>query len=156
MSQFTRWNPVATRYQQTKLDWIETNLMNNDTGYGEHCFGSNAQPEKDFRGRGMIHLTHYETYRRCASAIGQPIDSQPELVESNNRVIIETALWFWKDNKIGAIANNHANDGDAGVTNVTRPINSGLAGLTDRQKYKREISAIFDQMFLANHAGCRG
>jgi predicted chitinase len=102
----------------------------------------------------MIHLTHYATYLKCAQAIGQPIDSQPELVESNPRVIIETALWFWKDKKIDTIANNHANDGDAGVANVTRPINSALKGLDSRQKYKREISTVFDQLYPTT--GCRG
>jgi len=128
--------------------------MNNDAGYGEHCYGTNEHPGKDYRGRGLLHLTHYETYQKCASAIGQPIDSQPELVENNNRVIIETGLWFWKNNNIGVIANNPENDGDVGVKKVTSPINPGLKGIVDRQEFKREISAVFDQLYAST--GCRG
>jgi predicted chitinase len=141
---------------QDKITWIQNNIVNNDRAYGEHLYGRNELLGKDFRGRGLLHLTHYDTYVRCARAIGQPIDTQPELVESNPRVIIETGLWFWNDRNIAAIANNRANDGNAGVRNVTRPINSALDGLVERQQYKREISTVFDQIFLVNHTGCRG
>jgi predicted chitinase len=136
-----------------KIAWVEAHLMNNDAGYGEHCYGTSAQPGKDFRGRGMIHLTHYETYHKCAQAIGQPIDSQPELVETDPRIIIETALWFWKNNNIAAIANNHANDGDAGVANVTRPINSGLKGLADRRGSKGKFRPYLTNCMLLRSVG---
>ncbi|KVL90914.1 hypothetical protein [Burkholderia stagnalis] len=76
--------------KEKKIEWVQDNLIANDVAYGEHCFGANEQPGKDFRGRGLLHLTHYETYKRCAEVIDYPIDSQPELVENNPRVIIET------------------------------------------------------------------
>jgi predicted chitinase len=142
--------------RQDKITWIQNNIVNNDRAYGEHLYGRNEVPEKDFRGRGLLHLTHYDTYVRCARAIEQPIDTQPELVESDPRVIIETGLWFWKDRNIAAIANNPANDGNEGVKKVTKPINTGLDGLANRQRFKREISVVFDQVFLANHTGCKG
>ncbi|KUY84500.1 glycoside hydrolase family 19 protein [Burkholderia sp. RF4-BP95] len=130
-----------------KIAWIQNNLIANDVAYGEHCFGSNEQPGKDFRGRGLLHLTHYETYRRCAQATGHLIDSQPELVENNPIAIIETGLWFWRDRRIGSIADNPAVVGDDGVKKVTRPINPGYKGLSERQQFKREISSIFNQDF---------
>ncbi|MGF6853906.1 glycoside hydrolase family 19 protein [Paraburkholderia sp. CI3] len=134
-----------------KIAWIQNHLIANDAAYGEHCFGSNEQPGKDFRGRGLLHLTHYETYKRCAHAIGYPTDSQPELVENNPRVIIETGLWFWSDRGIGSIADNPTTLGDEGVKKVTHPINPGYKGISERQQFKREISAIFDQDFSS---GC--
>ncbi|OMG75429.1 glycoside hydrolase family 19 protein [Burkholderia ubonensis] len=136
---------------KAKIAWIQSHLIANDVAYGEHCFGANEQPGKDFRGRGLLHLTHYKTYKRCAKAIDYPIDSQPELVENNHRVIIETGLWFWMANGIGAIADNPATIGDEGVKKVTHPINPGYKGLSERQQFKREISVIFNEDFSS---GC--
>ncbi|RKT13442.1 putative chitinase [Paraburkholderia sp. RAU2J] len=134
-----------------KIAWIQNHLIANDPAYGEHCFGTNEQPGKDFRGRGLLQLTWYDTYKSCAQAIGYPIDSQPELVENNPRVIIETGLWFWRDRGIGSIADNPATIGDEGVKMVTHPINSAYKGLPERQQFHREISTIFDQDFSS---GC--
>ncbi|MCC8392452.1 glycoside hydrolase family 19 protein [Paraburkholderia sp. MMS20-SJTR3] len=135
----------------TKIVWIQKHLIANDAAYGEHCFGAKEQPGKDFRGRGLLHLTHYETYKRCAQAIGYPIDRQPELVENNHRIVNESGLWFWRDRALGAIADNPTNLGDEGVKKITHPINPGLKGLPERQQFKREISAMFNQDFSS---GC--
>ncbi|NTZ04623.1 glycoside hydrolase family 19 protein [Burkholderia metallica] len=134
-----------------KIAWIQDHLVANDAAYGEHSFGASEQPGKDFRGRGLLHLTHYGTYKRCAQAIGHPIDSQPELVENDPKVIIETGLWFWSDRGIGLIADNPTTLGDEGVKKVTHPINPGHKGLSERQQFKREISIIFNQDFSS---GC--
>ncbi|CAI8965847.1 putative chitinase [Pseudomonas sp. IT-P258] len=132
---------------EEKLNWIDEHLIGNDAAYGLHCYGNAEQPGKDFRGRGLIHLTHYETYKKCARDTGLPIDSNPELMEKDFAVAIETALWFWKVSRIAAIAEDPSLNGDVGVTAVTRPINIGLAGLPDRQKYKREITKKFNAHF---------
>ncbi|HDR9000088.1 TPA: lytic transglycosylase domain-containing protein [Burkholderia vietnamiensis] len=134
-----------------KIKWIQDHLVANDAAYAEHCFGTNEQPGKDFRGRGLLQLTFYETYRRCAKATGYPIDSQPELVESNNRIIIETSLWYWSSHGIGAIADDPATRGDSGVRKVTYPINTDYKAIDERQQFHREISAVFNQDFSS---GC--
>ncbi|MGN7982149.1 glycoside hydrolase family 19 protein [Burkholderia sp. 22313] len=142
---------ISFSSRKEKIAWIQNHLIANDAAYGEHCFGTSEQPGKDFRGRGLLHLTHYGTYKDCAQAIGYPIDSQPELVENDPKVIIETGLWFWSGKGIGAIADNPATIGDEGVSKVTRLINPGYKGLSERQQFKREISIIFDRDFLS---GC--
>jgi predicted chitinase len=132
---------------EEKLSWIDEHLIGNDAAYGLHCYGNAEQPGRDFRGRGLIHLTHYETYKKCARDTGLPIDSNPELLEKDFVVAIETALWFWKVRRIATIAEDSFLSGDVSVTAVTRPINIGLAGLSDRQKYKREITKKFNVHF---------
>jgi len=134
-----------------KIAWIQNHLIANDPAHGEHCFGTNEQPGKDFRGRGLLQLTFYETYKRCAKAIGYPIDSQPELVENDPKVIIESSLWYWGDRSIGAIADDTATLGNDRVRKVTYPINSAYKALTERQQFHREISSAFNQTFLS---GC--
>ncbi|MEF9672987.1 glycoside hydrolase family 19 protein [Pseudomonas sp. PCH446] len=130
-----------------KLSWIDEHLLGNDAAYGLHCYGRSEHPGKDFRGRGLIHLTHYETYKKCARETGLAIDSNPELLEDNFAVAIETALWFWKGRNIAAIAEDAALSGDAAVRAVTHPINRGLVGLSERQQYKQEITSIFHRHF---------
>lgn len=78
-------------------------------------------------------------------------NSNSALLENDCAVAIETALWFWKGMKIAAIAEDSYLSGDVAVGAVTRPINAGLAGLSDRQKYKREITPIFKYHFSS---GC--
>ncbi|WP_244098953.1 glycoside hydrolase family 19 protein [Burkholderia ambifaria] len=134
-----------------KIAWIQDHLVANDAAYGEHCFGADEQPGKDFRGRGLLQLTFYESYQRCAKAIGYPVDSQPELVSTNNRVIIESGLWYWSSTGIGAIADDPATRGDEGVAKVTKPINTKCMALTERQQFHREISSVFNQDFSS---GC--
>ncbi len=130
-----------------KLKWIDEYLIGNDEAYGVHCYGNSEQPGKDFRGRGLIHLTHYEAYKKCAKETGLAVDSNPELLENDFAVAIETALWFWKSRNIAAIAENSSLFGDSAVAAVTRPINTGLAGLSERQQYKRDITPIFYRHF---------
>ncbi|WP_269508465.1 glycoside hydrolase family 19 protein [Burkholderia sp. IMCC1007] len=134
-----------------KIKWIHDNLVANDAAYAEHCFGTNEQPGKDFRGRGLLQLTFYGAYQKCARAIGYPIDSQPELVESDNRVIIESGLWYWHSRGIGAIADDPATRGEEGVRKVTKPINTACKALDERQHFHREISLVFNKYFSS---GC--
>ncbi|WP_175882878.1 glycoside hydrolase family 19 protein [Burkholderia sp. BCC0044] len=147
---FARKN-IKFSSQDEKIKWIQDHLVANDAAYAEHCFGTNDQPGKDFRGRGLLQLTFYETYQRCAKAICYPVDSQPELVEANNHVIIESSLWYWHSTGIGAIADDPATRGDEGVRSVTKPINSGYKALDERQQYHREISLEFNKDFSS---GC--
>jgi predicted chitinase len=140
-----------------KYVWCDTHLIENDAGYAEHCYGSNLHPGKNYRGRGLLHLTHFDHYEKAAQATGFPVDSQPELVESDMRVIIETGLWFWNwkslptIGKIQDIANNPgnpANAGNAGVRLITKLVTgSETQALAERQLYKRQISPIFNEMF---------
>ncbi|MEK6351166.1 MAG: glycoside hydrolase family 19 protein [Burkholderia cenocepacia] len=147
---FARKN-IKFSSQDEKIKWIQDHLVANDAAYAEHCFGTNDQPGKDFRGRGLLQLTFYETYQRCAKAIGYPVDSQPELVEANNHVVIESSLWYWHSTGIGAIADDPATRGEEGVRSVTKPINSGYKALDERQQYHREISLEFNKDFSS---GC--
>ncbi|WP_052960578.1 glycoside hydrolase family 19 protein [Pseudomonas fluorescens] len=136
---------------EEKLRWIDEHLIGNDAAYGLHCYGNSEQPGKDYRGRGLIHLTHYDTYKKFANETGIAVDRNPELLENDFAVAIETSLWFWKSRNIAAIADNVSLVGDAAVTAVTRPINAGFAGLSERQQYKREITSIFNNHF---NSGC--
>ena len=130
-----------------KLQYIEDHLLKNDAGYGEHSFGSNEYPGNDYRGRGLLHLTHYSNYHACALAIGKPIDADPTLVQSDISVIVETGLWFWKTNNLKIHAENAALTEDEAVTKITKIINGGDKGLPERKQFKREITEAFIELY---------
>ena len=85
--------------------------------------------------------------KKCAKETGLKIDVMPELLESDFAVAIETALWFWQGKNIALIAEDTSLSESAAVIAVTRPINVGLAGLPERQQYKRDITPIFFHHF---------
>lgn len=144
-SGFTRLGMNLTRAE--KIVYVDQHLIANDAGYGKHSFGSSLYPNNDYRGRGLLHLTHYSNYLACATEIGIGVDANPTLVESDTRVIIETGLWYWKANSIGAVADNSRLSMDAKVRAVTAKINTGLKALEERVTFTKDISAIFKAEF---------
>lgn len=144
---FARLGMVLTREQ--KLDYIDRHLIANDPAYGKHSFGSDLYPNNDYRGRGLLHLTHYANYRACALGIGVDIDVHPNRAQDDMRVAIESGLWFWKENHIGALADS-ASDMVANVRSVTRVINSGLKELDRRERFTKDIA----EKFKAELGGC--
>lgn len=129
-----------------KIDYIRRHLLNNDAGYGEHAFGSNELPGNDYRGRGLLHLTHAENYRLCAIATGLNIYSNPELVESDMPSIVLSGFWFWNSKKLGSIADSNVSNLDK-VKKITKIINPGLKGLEERVEFTEEARKLHVRLF---------
>lgn len=137
---FVRKGLILSR--EEKMDYIKRHLLNNDAGYGEHAFGSNEFPGKDYRGRGLLHLTHAENYRLCALATGLNVYANPELVENNMSAIIESGFWFWNSNKLGLIADKKLGSLDK-IKEITKIINPGMKGLEERIKFTAEARELY-------------
>lgn len=85
-----------------------------------------------FRGRGPIQLTGRDNYTRCADATGLPLVERPDCLASNPECGAMAAAWYWRE-RVSAST----------VTGITRQINGGLNGLSDReQRYRRIIRHI--------------
>lgn len=87
------------------------------------------------RGRGYIQLTGHDNYAAFAKSIGMSIDDVIEYLDTVEGAL-ESALWFWKANKLNDLADN--ND----IKNMTKRINGGFNGLEDRTKHWKEILEI--------------
>ncbi|WP_277395741.1 glycoside hydrolase family 19 protein, partial [Aggregatibacter actinomycetemcomitans] len=136
--------------REQKLEYIDKNLLGNDKAYGEHCYGVAKYPNNDYRGRGFIHLTHYETYEKCSKYIPFNIEKNPTLLETNYTAAIESALWFWNIyNKIGNIADSDNKDlsNDNVMRELTKIVNRGLDGYANRVSYKSNIKRIFFEIY---------
>ncbi len=94
-------------------------------------------PERDgdgkrFRGRGPIQITGRGNYRRftrwarAMNAAAPDFEADPDAVLTNPWEGL-AAIWFWSTHNLNALAD--ANDIEA----ITRAINGGVNGLTDRK-----------------------
>jgi len=87
-----------------------------------------------FRGRGLVQVTGRANYRECGMAIGHDLEQEPSLLELRSTGAASTA-WYWRKHKLTGF------NGD--VLRVTRAINGGTNGLTDRQtRYERALSVL--------------
>jgi putative chitinase len=84
-----------------------------------------------FRGRGYIQLTCKNNYAGFSRYIGEDTVANPDLVAT--KYPLASAAFYFDSNKIWPICDR--GDSAEVVTAVTKPINKGLVGLSDRIKY---------------------
>lgn len=54
-----------------------------------------------YRGRGLIQLTGRNNYERFSDWLNDPeVLSNPDKIMSSNKLIVLTAIWFWKENNL--------------------------------------------------------
>lgn len=81
-----------------------------------------------YKGRGPIQITGRSNYEACGKALGLDLLNNPKLLtlpENGTR----SAVWFWNRNNLSQLA-----DKDWFKT-ITRRINGGYNGLSDRRNY---------------------
>jgi putative chitinase len=109
---------------------IANRVYANRMGNGPEASGDGWR----FRGRGLIQLTGRDNYRACGRALGVDLEAAPELLVTD-RLAALSAAWFWRVNKLSDLCPD--------VRAVTRRINGGLHGLTDRERrYERALRVL--------------
>ena len=89
-----------------------------------------------YRGRGLIQLTGKNNYTQFSKDIGKPIEEAIIYMETKPGAV-HAALWFWDVNKLATLSDI------ATVDMITRKVNGGLNGYTDRlAKYKLVLDHI--------------
>lgn len=97
--------------------WGERNLGNIDVNDGW-----------EYRGRGAKQITGRYNYGQCGKALKLPLVEQPELLEQPEYAVL-SAAWYFETNTTGV-----------DIVSVTRQINGGTNGLSDRAKrYERVL-----------------
>jgi putative chitinase len=91
-----------------------------------------------FRGRGCIQLTGKDNYVAFGKSINENIATNPDLVATKYPLL--SAAWFFHKNGLHKIADGGATD--AVVTSVTKRVNGGTIGLSDRIKHFKEYYAL--------------
>jgi len=91
-----------------------------------------------FHGRGFIQLTGRDNYTKFTKFIGEDCVSNPDLVAS--KYALASAAFFFDSNKLWSICDKGADE--ATVTAVTKRVNGGTIGLSDRLKHFKEYYAL--------------
>jgi putative chitinase len=91
-----------------------------------------------FRGRGFLQLTGKDNYTKFGKFIGEDTVSNPDLVAT--KYPLSSAAFFFDSNKLWAICDKGADD--ATVTAVTKRVNGGTIGISDRIKHFKEYFAL--------------
>ena len=87
-----------------------------------------------YRGRGYIQLTGKDNYKAFDATVTENILEQPDLVATKYPLL--SAAWFWNKNGLNTLADGGASD--AIVTSITKRVNGGTIGLSDRIKHFKE------------------
>ena len=118
--------PIAnpTPYAR-KPEMIANVVYANRMGNGDTASGEGYK----YRGRGPIQLTGKDNYTNFSKAMGVDAVTNPDLVSTDKKVALMSAIWFWNKNKL----NVHADKGD--IKAMTKIINGGFIGLEDRIKH---------------------
>jgi len=81
-----------------------------------------------FKGRGIFQLTGRHNYTKMSKKLGVDLVENPKLAQRPD-ISLKTACHYWDSRKI-----NHPADRDD-IRTVTKKINGGTNGLSDRQHY---------------------
>lgn len=75
----------------------EVGCQNN--GCPQYCDPNNAQypcaPGKTYHGRGAIQLSWNYNYGQAGDALGVDLLADPDLVKTDSKLAVQTAMWFW-------------------------------------------------------------
>uniref|UniRef100_UPI00339D9E23 glycoside hydrolase family 19 protein n=1 Tax=Cupriavidus necator TaxID=106590 RepID=UPI00339D9E23 len=119
--------------------YTKAHLVNNDSELGVVLFGDDAYPNRDYRGRGLLHLTWLASYSEYKQATGLDIISNPALVESNWHATTDSSAWFWSSRRINPLADANNPKG------VTKIINPALKDLERRKAAARRAFEIINK-----------
>ena len=102
-------------------------------------YGNGDESSKDgwkYRGRGLCHLTFKDNYKAFAKDTGIDVVQHPEFLEEIYYAVY-VGCWYWKSRNINIPA--EAND----FTKVTKLINGGVNGLSERLDWLNKARSIF-------------
>ena len=103
---------------------IANRVYANRMGNGDENSGDGYK----FRGRGYIQLTGKNNYSAFSKFIGEDCVQNPDLV--SQKYALESAIWFFFENKIFTLCKDLSDDS---IKKVTKKINGGLNGFSDRK-----------------------
>jgi putative chitinase len=124
-------NDLARRLERKPQD-IGNSVYSNRMGNG----GPETNDGFNFRGRGFIQLTGKDNYRDFGRLLNEDIVSRPYRVA--NEYPLLSAAWFFHRNNINTISDR--GDSNAVVEQVTKRVNGGTIGLSDRLKYFKKYN----------------
>ncbi len=126
------WGPTPAQLRYEPPSDLAQRLGNSEPGDG-----------KRFKGRGPIQITGRFNYAKFGKLLGRDLLAEPALA-AGPELAFATAGLFWQANGLNELA-----DAEDFLT-ITRRINGGTNGLTDRQMYYARAKATLATGFVAD------
>ncbi len=123
----------AVPYER-KPDKIANKVYGGRMGNGPESSGDGAK----FCGRGYIQLTGKDNYTAFGKSINEDMSSNPDKGASSYALL--SAAWFFNKNGLHKMADGGSSD--AVVTSITKRVNGGTIGLSDRIKLFKEYYSL--------------
>ncbi len=124
---------LANAYQRNP-EKIANKVYSSRMGNGDEASGEGWK----YRGRGYIQLTGKSNYSKFDATVGDDIVGNPDLVAT--KYPLASAAFFFDSNKLWSICDKGSDD--ATVTAVTKRVNGGTIGLSDRIKHFKEYYSL--------------
>ncbi|HDL1113759.1 TPA: glycoside hydrolase family 19 protein [Mannheimia haemolytica] len=123
---FTQHNVVLyARNKQAIANRVYANRMGN----GNERSGDGWK----YRGRGLIQITGKANYIDFAKWEGLPsLVTDPDQITKNLALTVQVAVWYWVSRKLSEFSD---------ILTVTKKINGGTHGLTQRTAYYKKLMA---------------
>jgi putative chitinase len=93
-----------------------------------------------FKGRGIFQITGRANYKRLGDILKIDLVNHPELAETPD-VAVRTACEYWKSHNLSTYADNDD------ITSITKRINGGLNGFTQRQQFVDNADTVLSPFF---------
>lgn len=121
---------VAAQYGHAP-EKLANHIYASRMGNGDEASGDGWR----YRGRGLIQLTGRDNYAALAGAVKLDALAQPELLLQPAGAAL-SAAWFWQAHGLNALADQASGaNADVVFADITRRVNGGLNGLTERRAY---------------------
>ena len=136
MGTFKKYFPtedLAKKYER-KPELIASKVYANRMANGDEA----SKDGYKFRGRGYIQLTGRDNYTKFSKFIGEDCVAGSDLVAT--KYPLASAAFFFDSNKLWSICDKGADE--ATVTAVTKRVNGGTIGLSDRLKHFKEYYSL--------------
>ena len=132
MGIFKKYFPTVTlaNAYQRQPEMIANKVYANRMGNGPENSGDGYK----YRGRGYIQLTGKDNYKKFDATVPEDITNNPDLVAT--KYPLASAAFFFNSNGLWKICDQGATP--AVVTAVTKRVNGGTIGLSDRVKHFSE------------------
>ena len=128
---------AQTAHESGGLRWLRE-LASGDAYEGRRDLGNTQKGDgRRFKGAGVIQLTGRANYQAFANYLKDPRVMEGVSYVSTIYPFTSAGFW-WHNNKMNALI-----DSGASVEKVTRRVNGGINGLSDRQKYYNKALKVF-------------
>ena len=134
------FNDANVSFYARNPERIGNRVYANRMGNGSEGSGDGYR----YRGRGMLQLTgrqNYEAFNK-SDCCTEDVVRFPDKVASYYLNMV-SALWFWQRNKLNEMADNdNGTNGEEIVRQITRKVNGGTNGLSERKAYYRKFKEV--------------